>query len=188
MKIIVVLVVLGFFFGGQSLANQVSLIEDEDVPKDVSVVKEETVDNKEISLAEDENDNQQDDLEEVNDFINQENEKLKDIKLLNLDLEKVGIELKRREIEQKIAQLDKTEGILAPTQDSSGDIKLSKPQVRLVGVFESASKKQAVLSINGEHINVKEGQEVEDIVVKTIKPQGVTIQYQDGQLQELYFL
>jgi hypothetical protein len=170
-------------------ANEISLIEGNELPHMTAKLKERAVDKQQESVLEDEDDEQEDDLSQVDDFINKENNKLKDIKLLNLDLERAGLELKRKEIEQKISQLNKTEGTVPLSfQETSVDVKPSRPLVKLVGIFESAMKKQAMLSINGQRRNVKEGQDIEGIVIKAIQSQAITIQYQDGQVQDIYLL
>ncbi|MBI3601272.1 MAG: hypothetical protein HY209_00015 [Candidatus Omnitrophica bacterium] len=170
------------FGAGQVRAHEVSLIEEE-------AVKENIVTPQGEPSEEVEDDPQDDDFQQMNDFIQQENEKLKSIKLLNLDLERADLELKKKEIEQKIAQLNKSEGTLsASSQENTTDLKTSRPIIKLLSIFESKTMKQAMLSIDGVNINVKEGQQMDEMVVKSINLQTVIVEYEDGQTQELRLL
>ncbi len=179
------LIITGFmllFFLGQVRAHEVSLIEDEAVKKDIIPSQQEP-------SEETEDETPDDDFQQMNDFIQQENEKLKNIKLLNLDLEHANLELKKKEIEQKISKLDKSEGALsASNQENTTDLKTIRPVVKLVSIFESKTMKQAILSIDGVNINVKEGQQMDGVVIKSINSQAVMVEYEDGQIQKLSLL
>jgi hypothetical protein len=179
MKLFMIFILL--FVCGQAQANDVSLIEEgvvvTPVLKQLPVINEQEVDD---------NKGQEDEFAQMDSFIKKENEKLKAIKLLNLDIERADLELKKREIEQKMVQLNVREGVSSTVKQEEGDeAKINKPILRLAAVLESNAKRQAILNFDGRHINVKEGQEVEGVLVKTIKTQGITIQYQDGQTKEL---
>ncbi|MBF0490607.1 MAG: hypothetical protein HQL15_08355 [Candidatus Omnitrophica bacterium] len=129
-----------------------------------------------------------DDFQEMDDFIKQENERLKDIKLLNLDLERANLELKRREIEQKMVQLNKADGAVSLEGEGDSDTQSNRPVIKLLGTFASASLKQAVLNVNGTSVHVKEGTDMDSFVVGSISPQAVIIQYEDGESQEFRLL
>ncbi len=182
MKLFIMVAFMLLFEVGQVGAHEVSLIEEE-------AIKENIVTPQQEPSEEAEDDPPDDDFQQMNDFIQQENEKLKSIKLLNLDLERADLELKKKEIEQKITKLNKSEGGLsASSQESTTDLKTTRPVVKLVSIFESKTMKQAMLSIDGVNVNVKEGQQMDGVVIKSIDPQAVMVKYEDGQTQELRLL
>ncbi len=169
-------------------AHEASLIEADTIPpkasEKISMIQEKPIANQEVSETAD--DLADDDFEQMNDFIRQENEKLKNIKLLNLDVEWANLKLKKKEIEQKIVQLDKAEGTGALPTLTPGVS--DKPVIKLLGIFESDVFKKAVLNINGAKVNVQEGEQINGMLVKSITPQSVVLQSEDGQTQELRFL
>lgn len=172
-------------------AHEASLIDEDTIPKKapekISMIEANTTNtiiNQEMSETED--NFPDDDFEQMHDFIQQENERLKNIKLLNLDVEWANLKLKEKEIEQKIGQLDKALGSMAPSTAGVG--MRDKPVMKLLGVFESDAFKKAVVAIDGLRINVQEGEHVNGMLVKSITPQTVVLQWEDGQTQELRFL
>jgi type IV pilus biogenesis protein PilP len=168
-------------------ANEISLLEEGVVIP--AVKKEEAIINKQEISESKEDPESEDDFKQMDDFIKNENEKLKGIKLLNLDLEMANLELKRREIEQKITQLNKSWGSLPiGKQEYINEDKSDNQEPKVAAVFQSNAKKQATLDFNGRHINVQEGQEVRGLMVKAINSKGITIQYQDGKIKELNIL
>ncbi len=179
MNYVILFIFCGLVLISQVYASEVTLIDSNKSSADSVQIDEEEI-NDDESL--DHDSSQADDFKEMDDFINQENERLKEIKLLNLDLEKANLELKRRDIEQKIVQLDKVEGSAIYEKHENRKDKL----IKLAGIFESKTYKQAILNISGVHINVQEGQNIDGILVKAIKSKAITIEYPDGQIQELY--
>ena len=111
-------------------------------------------------------------------FIQQEDERLKDIKLLSLDLEKKQIQAKMAELGGAVAQ-DKGIRSSAETVDKPLDIRVS-------GIVINDTVKQAFISIDGKTFSVREGREITDkIKVVKITGQSVSIQYADGQTRQL---
>ena len=189
MRILTVVVLGWLFLIGPVQAHEVSLIErEDDVSVEDSEVQENTQINEEGVSQEREGVAQDQEFDQINDFIDQEDEKMKGIKLLNLDLERASLELKKKEIEQKMAQLNKSEGTFSVTsQDAASDETMHKPVVKLISIFQSPAGKQAVLNVNGVNINVKEKQQIDGVTIKTIDSQEVIVQYADGDSQHLYF-
>lgn len=169
-------------------AHEASFIEADTIPpkapEKISMIQQNSITNQEISEAED--DLADDDFEQMNEFIHQENERLKNIKLLNLDVEWANLKLKKKEIEQKIVQLDKAGGA-GPSPTLTPGVS-DKPVMKLLGIFESDAFKKAILNINGAKVNVQEGEQINGMLVKSITPQSVVLQFEDGQTQELRFL
>ena len=168
-------------------ANEISLIEHDILPKGNSEKETSVVTTEEDVLENAQEESHNQDFEDMNDFIHTENEKLKDIRLLNLDLEKYNLEFKKKEIEQKMAQLNKLENPMIPSnQENIAGSKMVKPVLKLKSIFENEAKKQAMLSINGININVKQGEKVSGVTIKIISPQLVAVEYEDGDTQELH--
>ncbi len=193
MKVCVFVSMVLIFYSANVSADEVSLIERDDFQVKPQIKTGlNTANNQDLASEEMEDDaqiqedGQDQDFTQMNDFIHKENEKFKDIKLLNLDVEKFGLELKKKEIEQKIAQLNKSKSFSSIPGQS--DQKALKSNVKLIGIFESATKKQAVLNIDGIDINAQEGENIGGMVIKTINHQAVIVQYQDGNIQELRLL
>lgn len=127
-------------------------------------------------------------FQEMNDFIHQENEKIKGIKLLNLDLQRVDLELKKKEIELKIDQLSKGSMSNIKIEEGSSQPRISLPVLKLVSIFVSDNSKRAVISFNGVNRSVNEGDEIQSLSIQNINRQRVIVKDVNGQIQELYFL
>ncbi len=186
MNYLMIIIVWAFFLINQAQANQVSLIDDEEsFNASVDINKE----SKDMSQKNSLISNEGSDDAKMEDFIREENDKIKDIKLLNLDLERANLEFKKKEIEQKMAQLNKEEeGATLSGARSISDTSFSSLKLKLIGIFESALKKKAVLNINGVHFNVIEGEKVEGFLVGAIKSQSIVIKYNNGEEEELYLI
>ena len=126
------------------------------------------------------------DFQQMKDFMSEENERLKTLKILNLDLERAGLELKQKEIQVKMIKLNKEGGVL----DSNAvvSVKSSKPMVKITSIFLNDEGKEAVINVDGLNLNAHEGEQIASgIAIKKITPETVTVQYADGQIQELKF-
>lgn len=194
MKNYIFVMLILIFFSRVSLAKEISLLEETMVPQSNSVeIDSQSVDEEDYDEAQDDHsmqkNEQEDEFEKIDEFIRKENEKVKDIKLLNLDLEKAGLILKKKEIDQKIDQLRKAESSgFVKTNEHEEEAKLLMPNIRLVSIFASASLKRAVLNINGVNNNVKEGQKIGNVIIANINSENVMVKYSDGQTEEISFL
>ena len=117
----------------------------------------------------------------MKDFIRQEDDRLKDIKLLSLDLEKADLEFKKKEIQAKMAGLSGTvaqdKGIPA-----SGDL----PDIRGSGIVIKEGVGHAFISVEGKIFYVREGQDIGGkMKITKITDQAVFIQYPDGRTRSL---
>ena len=120
----------------------------------------------------------EDSYADMKSFIQQEDERLKDIKLLSLDLEKKQIQAKMAELSGTAAQ-DKAAGVLGKVTDGPPDIHVS-------GVIINDAVKQAFINMDGKMFPVREGQEIGDkMKVIKITSQFVSIQYADGKTHKL---
>lgn len=180
MNCLFILVLLSMFLNSNVDASEVALIEDDAA---VSPLNQE-ISHVHIheSNVEIQNSNKQDDSNEIENFIKKEDEKLKDIKMLNLDLEKANLELKKREVEQKMYRLEGnvTNVILEKQKD------IDKPILSLVAIFEVSNIRSAIISVNGSRMNLKGGQEINGFIVKEITERMVVIQSPDGEKHELF--
>ena len=126
-------------------------------------------------------------FQQMKDFMREENERFKAIKILNLDLERADLELKQKEIQVKMAQLNKESGALI-NSNGSMSVKPAKPLLKISGIFLTDEGKEALINVNGANQNAREGEQIASgIAVKKITSTAVTVQYADGQIQEFKF-
>lgn len=119
-----------------------------------------------------------DQYEHMRQFIREENEKIKDIKLLNLDLERASLTLKKKEIESKLAKLSKTQDVYMNPMSAASNTRSS---YSLAGVFMTEKYKEALMNVGGALVHVREGQAVDEHVkIKQIKQDSVTLERADG--------
>ena len=120
-------------------------------------------------------------FEQMDEFVRQENERLKAIKLLSLDLQWADLELRKRKIESKLAAL--TRGPVAlPSANSEKTI------LKVAGIFLSEGRKEALVDINGTRHAVSEGESlVGQMLVKQISSDEVVLEYPDGRQHNLKF-
>ncbi len=190
----VIVVLIFVLMSRESFAKEMSLLETTMLPQLNTEQTDDQFDSDEEDVSEPlENDEtkeeyvQDDDFEAMNDFIHEENERAKDIKLLSLDLEKAGLILKKKEIEQKIELLRRPQnGDLLKTDEDQESKSVSK--FKLISVFVSSSVKKAILNINGVNYDFKEGQQIGDITVASIEPEKVVIKLSNGLTQDIYFI
>jgi hypothetical protein len=124
----------------------------------------------------------------MKDFIRQEDDRLKDIKLLSLDLEKADLEFKKKEIQTKMAGLggtvaqDKGAPASGPAIGGAGDL----PDVRVSGIVIKEGVGHAFISVEGRIFYVREGQDIGGkMKITKITDQAVFIQYPDGRTRSL---
>ena len=126
----------------------------------------------------------EEDYSSMKKFIQQEDERLKDIKILSLDVEKTELEFKKKEILAKMSGLNQ-----GHEQERSNS--LSKPldnvlDVHLAGVLINGNDKLAFINFNGKVLTVREGEEFGDqIKALEITSEQVCLQYPDGKKQIL---
>ena len=117
----------------------------------------------------------------MKDFIRQEDDRLKDIKLLSLDLEKADLEFKKKEIQAKMAGLSGT-----VTQDKGALTPGGLPDIRVSGIVIKEGVGHAFISVEGRIFYVREGQDIGDkMKITKITDQAVLIQYPDGRTRSL---
>ena len=187
MRKIALLALLIMIYAQIGYCAEVSLLDEKDT-QDSTILNEEqenksleVEDNKEIDINNDK-------FNQMNDFVNEEDEKLKEIKLLDLDLQRADLELKRKEIEQKINQLDKVESFpLMKEHDQNAESVVILPSIKLLSIFISDLNKKAVISVNGVNSTVIEGQHIDSFLVKAIDSRKIVLQFSDGQIKELFF-
>ena len=119
----------------------------------------------------------------MKDFIRQEDERLKDIKLLSLDLEKAGLELKKKEVQGKMAELS---GALVQEKGAAPKADDGEPDIHISGIIINDAVKQAFIGIDGKILCVREGQELAGkMKVTKITGQSVSVQFSDGKTRQL---
>ena len=182
MNIILIILLL---LCARAWAGEITLIENNPPP-----VKE-AVSQKDIAMAEKtvpkEKETVDRDFEQMQEFMRQANERLKSIKILNLDLERADLELKKREIEEKIIGLNKDQNTAPIGLDSSTG--LVKPMsFKVVGIFLNGNARQAIVSIDGRFIQVQEGQSIrQGVLVNKINADSVIFGYPDGKQETINF-
>ena len=117
----------------------------------------------------------------MKDFIRQEDDRLKDIKLLSLDLEKADLEFKKKEIQAKMAGLSGT-----VTQDKGALTPGGLTDIRVSGIVIKEGVGHAFISVEGRIFYVREGQDIGGkMKITKITDQAVFIQYPDGRTRSL---
>src|SRR3989338_8900572 len=117
----------------------------------------------------------------MKDFIRQEDDRLKDIKLLSLDLEKADLEFKKKEIQAKMAGLSCT-----VTQDKGALTPGGLTDIRVSGIVIKEGVGHAFISVEGRIFYVREGQDIGGkMKITKITDQAVFIQYPDGRTRSL---
>lgn len=107
-------------------------------------------------------------------FIKTEEQIIRDLKLLNLEVEKTKLQLKKQQMLTKLNKLTDVVEIKEPNAVTSG--------VCVTSVLLSTQNKVAMLTINGEHERVIEKQKLMDnSIVKEIKADGVLLEDADGK-------
>ena len=121
-------------------------------------------------------------FDQMKEFLRQENERLKTIKILNLDLERANLEFKKKEIEIKLADLNKGGGTSNPAANSGQPSALS-----VEGIFVNGTSQWAFMNVNGTRVQVKPGQTMRDgTVIKEINTDAVIVQYSDARKEIIH--
>lgn len=176
-----------FFLASGTLAGEISLLD-----KSISTQKP-PVSEKEPEMQTSETEqrasqaapeeNIDDGFTQLKEFMRQEDERLKTIKILNLDVERADLELKKRQIELKLADLNKNTSVAI----SSNPINPSKPVFRLAGIFVQEDTRQALMNVNGVNMQVGEGKPLaEGVMLKRIDTDTAVLKYPDGKEETLY--
>ncbi len=107
-------------------------------------------------------------------FINQENERLREIKLLDLDVMRADLQLKQKEIQSKLSKYE---------QSSEVNIKdVASDPIKLNGIVQLGAEKQAIVLINGSVTYFKIGQFIDSAYkVKSISDDRMVITDEQGQ-------
>ena len=117
----------------------------------------------------------------MKDFIRQEDDRLKDIKLLSLDLEKADLEFKKKEIQTKMAGLSGT-----VAQDKGAPASGDLTDIRVSGIVIKEGVGHAFISVEGKIFYVREGQDIGGkMKITKITDQVVFVQYPDGRTRPL---
>lgn len=117
-------------------------------------------------------------FEQMKEFMRQEDERIKTIKILNLDLERANLELKKGEVAVKIAAIGPSSSL------STGTSKPASP--KLCGIFAQDNNKEALINVSGVYIQAGEGEALRDgVLVKKIGPEAVLLEYPDGKKETI---
>lgn len=117
-------------------------------------------------------------------FVKEENVRFKQIKLLSLDLEKAGLELKKKEVQKKIEDLERVK-VLADGPVMTNEGVTPGPMVVLTGIVRTETYKKASLSVNGRSFLLMESESVLGVTLKEIRDSSVMIVYANGQEKEV---
>ena len=127
----------------------------------------------------------QDGYESMKGFIQQEDDRLKEIKLLSLDLEKAGLELKKKEIQNKMEGLN---GALPQEKGAASVVRNTgaSSDLRLSGIMINDKVRQAFIVAQGKQLSVHEGQDLANgMKIAKITAKSVSIVYADGTTRQL---
>ena len=123
-----------------------------------------------------------DGYDQMQEFMRQENERIKAIKILHLDLERSNLELKKKEIEIKMADLNKNQSPSLPVNPAPGSFQ--PLMMKLSGIFVRGDQREALMEVDGSHVQVRAGGRLRDgITVKKIDSDQVVLEYTDGKQQ-----
>lgn len=132
----------------------------------------------------------EDNIGSMRKYIETERKKKNDIELLNLDIKKNELELKRKQLQAEIEGVNKTtdqEGIPSHHNNTLGplDNTTESPIFKVLYVSISGSHKESVLFMNGNTYLVGEGQTINGYKVDSIQKQGVTLKDRQGETIEV---
>jgi hypothetical protein len=119
---------------------------------------------------------------EMKAFMKEQDVRLKAIKLLNLDVARADLELKRREIESKLANLNQ-----GPSSSMQMSMKESDLSIQVASILISPKKREAVLQTGGLRTRVEEGSKINDKTVSKIEAAAVTLEDAKGNTETLKF-
>jgi hypothetical protein len=170
-------VIIYFVMLFQVNAKEISLLDQEEIePTEVSLPKDEKT-----VLIKDADNLENKTLDAMREFMNLENERLREIKLLDLDVTRANLRLKQREAETKLVQLNQEYAI--PSSKISSNDPLVSPMV-LKGVMKVGKEYQAIARVKDKIINVKEGDEL-DIGLKVLRIENDKVVYKGTNDEEM---
>jgi len=174
----IVLIILFLSMVVDSWGGEVSLIE-----KSIIVTKKTPIEKKKITQEEKPSKEVPIDqsFDQMKEFMRQEDDRIKAIKILNLDLERANLELKKGEIEVKIADLNRNQNVAVGSSGLPADF--PKPALsKLCGIFVNGRNKKALMNVGGSYIQAGEGDTLRGgILVKSINADTVLLEYFDGK-------
>ncbi|MBF0485824.1 MAG: hypothetical protein HQL16_04845 [Candidatus Omnitrophica bacterium] len=113
-------------------------------------------------------------LLEMRNFMETERHKQEELTLLELDLEKLKVEVERKKALSALSDFSMGSGN-SPSKDAVS------PRPELAFVFLSGEDKEAVFNCDGVERHFKEGESVGNETLKKITSQGVVLVSRDGQ-------
>ncbi len=153
-----------------------------------------TVNQVELTAADSSKEEFSPELESMREYMKNQQQRMQKIELLSLDLDEAKLEL---ELRQKKAELGKLAGSGAFSSNSvlnssnstdskfkSATINYSEPEIKTL--FVTDLYKQAVLSVDGNEITVKEGDKIGAVTIKEINSIGVVLLKEDNQQVKIY--
>ncbi len=120
-------------------------------------------------------------------FMNQENAKEKEIRLLNLDLERINLQLKRQKLLTEIQGSSRGEetSLLTAVDIPNESVK----DTHIVYLVYSSDFKEVILNMNGTVHRLRENDQASfGVTIKNILEDGVVVQAKDGMETKIPFL
>lgn len=181
MKSLLVLLLLTICF--PVFADELSLIDHKQLNKaiDTSVEPAEENEEEKVDLTKDKVSN----MELEDPFIEDEAKKIREIKLLSLDVQKTDLELKRQQMLVKMQKINnQTESHIVHEQGNMQKM----INVVVKSILIAGTKKLAVMGVNNKYFTVSEQQHFsEGLVIKAIEADKVQVQYLDGRVEDIYY-
>ena len=115
-------------------------------------------------------------LEHMRAQMNMERGKEEELTLLQLDVERLKLELEKKKALSELGRVPISDGGTASTPAIG-----SEPSVVLRYILITSGKKEALLAVDGREVRGHEGLEVAGRVLKAITPEGVVLLAKDGQ-------
>ncbi len=125
------------------------------------------------------------DYAKTQEFMAQTNDRLKAIRILNLDIERADLELKREEIEAKrnILRMGRDAQTVRTIDPDSQENPVS---VKLAGIFYGKDVRRAMVSVNGDMRDVQEGRIIfGNVKVKAIEADAIILEGSDGTQERI---
>lgn len=121
-------------------------------------------------------------FERMREFMRQEEERIKQIKMLNLDLERANLELKKRQVDAQLAELGPKQGTTAlPAADLP-----KAPIIKLNGIVMAQDMQRAWITVDGTQSFFKEGQAIgTGLTLRKIAPDSVVVEHADGNKETI---
>jgi hypothetical protein len=178
MHVFLILIFLFFFFPSKAFSSEVSLIDHKKAHQG-SLKKANLKATQGTDMI------NSSDLKVVEDFISQEDERVKDIKLMTLDVEKADLQLIQKEISMKLAQLGKTEGLMPQALLEKGQ--QPPPRIKINSLVISQGFKEALISLEGVGYTAREGDTLAgSLTIKSIGINNIQVRYLDGKDETIF--